>query len=155
MFVFLRCWPGLAAIREQQSVLKPLSIRTSSVRAMVGSPGIRRDNKTDISHTPPTGNKDKKHLRPMELPEKTCLLGNCLGRVAELEAEVEEVTPDAAPALLRNSGNYCLTSPVPVARPVKDVINVKRQNFSVSVQQPVLCPVVSPVPFVLNGRGQS
>ena len=44
-----------------------------------------------------------------------------------------------------------------MAQPVKDVtvVNVKRQNFSVSVQQPVLCPVVSPVPFVLNVRGQS
>ena len=31
----------------------------------------------------------------------------------------------------------------------------KRQNFHVTVQQPVLCPVVSPVPFVLNVRGQS
>ena len=136
--------------------LKPLSAPTSPVRAMVGSPGIRRDNKIDISHTPLTGNKDKKHLRPVELPGKTCLLGNPLGGAAELEAE--EVSPDAAPALLRNKGsindNYCLTSPVPVARPVKGVINVKRQNFSVSIQQPVLCPVVSPVPFVLNVRGQ-
>ena len=44
---------------------------------------------------------------------------------------------------------------MPVARPVKDVVNVKRQNFPVSAQQPVLCPVVSPVPFVLNVRGRS
>ena len=46
-------------------------------------------------------------------------------------------------------------SPVPVARSQSDVLSVKRQDFSVSVQQPVLCPVVSPVPFVLNVRGQS
>ena len=38
---------------------------------------------------------------------------------------------------------------------MENVTNVEGQNFSVSVQQPVLCPVVSPVPFVLNVRGQS
>ena len=42
-----------------------------------------------------------------------------------------------------------------VARPNKIVLNVERQNFSVSVQQAVLCPVASPVPFVLSVRGQS
>ena len=42
-----------------------------------------------------------------------------------------------------------------MARPVKSVTSVRRQNFCVSVQQSVLCPVVSPVPFVLNVRGQS
>ena len=44
---------------------------------------------------------------------------------------------------------------MPVARSVRNVTNVEGQNSSVSVQQPVLCPVVSPVPFVLNVRGQS
>ena len=126
---------------------------------MVGLPGIRRDSRIDISLTSLAGNKDRIHLRPVELPEKKCPLGNPLGGAAEQEAEAEEVSPDAAPALLRNKGsindNCCLTSPVPVARPVKSVTSVKRQNFSVSVQQPVLCPVASPVPFVLNVRGQS
>ena len=42
-----------------------------------------------------------------------------------------------------------------VARPSRSVLNVERQNFSVSVQQAVLCPVASPVPFVLSVRGQS
>ena len=42
-----------------------------------------------------------------------------------------------------------------VARPNKSVLNVERQNFSVSVQQAVLCPIASPVPFVLSVRGQS
>ena len=64
-----------------------------------------------------------------------------------------------APALLRIKGsindNYCLQNPVLVARAVKNVTNVEGQNFSVSVRQPVLCPVVSPVPFVLSVRGQS
>ena len=46
-------------------------------------------------------------------------------------------------------------NPVPVARPVLHVLSVERQDVSVSVQQPVWCPVVSPVPFVLNVRGQS
>ena len=44
---------------------------------------------------------------------------------------------------------------MPVARSVRSVTNVEGQNFSVSVQQPVLYPVASPVPFVLNVRGQS
>ena len=63
------------------------------------------------------------------------------------------------PALLGIKGsindNYCVLSPVAVARPSKSVLNVERQNFSVSVQQAVLCPVASPVPFVLSVRGQS
>ena len=42
-----------------------------------------------------------------------------------------------------------------MARPVNCVSNVPGQNVHVSVQKPVLCPVVSPVPFVLNVRGQS
>ena len=44
---------------------------------------------------------------------------------------------------------------MPVARSKINVINVIEQNFSVSVQQPVFCPVASPVPFVVNVRGQS
>ena len=42
-----------------------------------------------------------------------------------------------------------------MARPVDCVLSVQRQKFHVAVQQPVLCPVVSPVPFVLNMREQS
>ena len=44
---------------------------------------------------------------------------------------------------------------MPLARPVDHVFSVQRQSFHVFAQQPVLCPVVSPVPFVLNVRGQS
>ena len=44
---------------------------------------------------------------------------------------------------------------MPVARSKINVINVIEQNFSVSVQQLVFCPVASPVPFVVNVRGQS
>ena len=35
-----------------------------------------------------------------------------------------------------------------MARPVNYVSSAQRQKFHVPVQQPVLCPVVSPVPFV-------
>ena len=135
--------------------LIPLSVLTSPVRAVVGSPEIKRGNKIDINLTPLAGNQVKIHLRPVILLVKTYRLGNPLGGAAEQEAGV---SPDAAPALLRNKGsindNYCSQSLVPVARPSKCVTSVERQNFSVSVQQPVLCPVVSPVPFVLNVRGQ-
>ena len=79
--------------------------------------------------------------------------------MVEQEAEAGEVSPDAVPALLGIRGsindNYCVLSPVAVARPNKSVLNVERENFSVSVQQAVLCPVVSHVPFVLSVRGQS
>ena len=69
------------------------------------------------------------------------------------------VNQDAAPARPKNilsiNDNFCLLSPEPMARPVNFVSDVQRQNFHVSVQKPVLCPVVSPVPFVVNVRGQS
>ena len=42
-----------------------------------------------------------------------------------------------------------------MAQPVDCVLSVQRQKFHVPAQQPVLCPVVSPVPFVLKVRGQS
>ena len=41
-------------------------------------------------------------------------------------------------------------NPVPVARPVDYVLYVQRQDFSVTVQPPVLYLVVSPVRSVLN-----
>ena len=136
-----------------------LSVLTSPVRAVVGSPEIKSDNKPDISLTLLTGNQVRIPLIPEIPPVKTCRLGSPLGVVVEQEAEAEEVSPDAAPALLRIKGsindNYCILSPVAVARPSKSVLNVERQNFSVSVQQAVLCPVASPVPFVLSVRGQS
>ena len=40
-----------------------------------------------------------------------------------------------------------------MARPVHCVLRVLGQNFHVR-QEPVLCPVASPVPSVLNVRGQ-
>ena len=98
----------------------------------------------------------RKLLRSVDLPAKTCQLGSPFGGAVELEAE--EVSPDAAPALLRKqhstNDNYCIVNPVPVAWPVDYVLNVQRQDFSVTVQPPVLCPVVSPVRSVLNVRGQ-
>ena len=51
--------------------------------------------------------------------------------------------------------NYCILNPVPVTRSANCVLNVPRQDFSVTVQPPVLCPVVSPVHSVLNVRRQS
>ena len=109
--------------------------------------------------TPLTGSKDRNLLRPVLPQEKTCPHGSPLGDVVGLEAEEGEVSPVAAPALLGIKGsindNYCVPNPVPVARSKINVINVIEQNFSVSVQQPVFCPVASPVPFVVNVRGQS
>ena len=87
---------------------------------------------------------------------KTCQLGCPLGGAVELEVEAEEVSPDAAPTLLRkqhsSNDNYCIVNPVPVAWSVDSVLKVQRQDFSVTVQPPVLCPVVSPVRSVLNVR---
>ena len=86
-------------------------------------------------------------------------LGNPLATEVELGVAAEVVNQDAAPARPKNmlsiNDNYCLLNPEQMAQPVKCVSNVQRQNFHVSVQQPVLCPVVSPVPFVLNVGGQS
>ena len=68
------------------------------------------------------------------------------------------VNQGAAPARprikLNINDNYCFISPVQIARPVDCVLNVQRQKVHVSAQ-PVLCPVASPVPFVVNVRGQS
>ena len=148
-------WSGKQKMKLLSSRL--LSVLTSPVRAVVGSLEIKSDNKLDISLTLLAGNQVRIQLIPEIPPVKTCWLGSPLGVVAEQEAE--EVSPDAAPALLRIKGsindNYCFLSPVAVARPSKSVSNVERQNFSVSVQQPVLGPVASPVPFVLSVRGQS
>ena len=112
--------------------LKVKSITNSPVRAVVGSPVIRKESRTGINHNLPTGNMGRKLLRPVDLPAKTCQLGSPLGGVVELEAE--EVSPDAAPALLRKqhstNDNYCIVNPVPVARPVDYVLNVQRQDFS-------------------------
>ena len=139
--------------------LKLLSVLTSPVRAVVGSPEIKNDNKPDINLTLLAGNQVKIPLIPETPPVKTYRLGNHLEDVVEQEAEAGEVNPDAVPALLGIQGsindNYCVLSPVAVARPNRSVLNVERQNFSVSVQQAVLCPVASPVPFVLSVRGQS
>ena len=67
------------------------------------------------------------------------------------------VSQDAAPVRSRIAihinDNYCLLCPEPMARPVDCVLRVLRQNFHV-LQEPVLCPVASPVPSVLNVRGQ-
>ena len=44
---------------------------------------------------------------------------------------------------------------VPVAWSADCVLNVPRQDFSVTVQPPVLCPVVSPLHSILNVQMQS
>ena len=50
--------------------------------------------------------------------------------------------------------NYCIVNPEPLARSVDCVLNVQRQDFSVTVQSPVLCPVVSPVHIVQERQSQ-
>ena len=64
-----------------------------------------------------------------------------------------------APALLRKqhrtNDNYCVVNLVPVAQSVDCVLNVQRQDFFVTVQHPILWPVVSPVLFVFSVRRPS
>ena len=66
--------------------------------------------------------------------------------------------PRCGTALLRKhhsiNDNYCIVNPVSLARSVDYVQSVPNQDFSVTVQPPVSCPVVSPVPLVLNVRRQ-
>ena len=142
--------------------LKAPSVLPSPARAMGGSLVVLRNNNINrdiFSHTPLTGN----NLRTLPVPgdnlARICPLGNPLATEVELEVAAGVVNQDAAPTRPKNmlsiNDNYCLLSPEPMARPVKCVPNVQIQNFHVSVQKPVLCPVVSPVPFVLNVRGQS
>ena len=123
--------------------LKLLSVLTSPVRAVVGSPEIKSDNKPDINLTLLAGNQVKILLIPETPPVKTCRLGNHLEDVVEQEAEAGEVNPDVVPALLGIRGsindNYCVPSPVAVARPNKSVLNVERQNFSVSTSCVMSC----------------
>ena len=86
--------------------LKLKSVTTSPVRAVVGSPVIRKDSRTGINLTLSTGNIGRKLL---------CQLGSPLGGAVELE--VEEVSRHAAPALLRKqhstNDNYCILNPGP------------------------------------------
>ena len=49
--------------------------------------------------------------------------------------------------------NYCIVNPVPVARSVEGVLNVQRQDFSVTVQPQVLFSVISPVHFFKIWKG--
>ena len=121
---------------------------------------LRSNNNRDVSnHTLPTGNKHRTLPGPEDNLAKICRHGNPVAAEGDLEVAAGVVNQDAAPARPKNilaiNDNYCLLSPEPMARPVNCVSNVQRQNFHVSVQKPVLCPVVSPVPFVLKVRGQS
>ena len=79
----------------------------------------------------------------MELSVRTCPPGNPLEGAAEQEVEAEEVSPDAAPALPRNKGsindNYCVMCPVPMARPVLDVLSVERRFCICSTTCVVSC----------------
>ena len=71
-----------AVIRKAEDEIaqfETLSVPTSSVRAVVGSPAIRRGSRIDINLTPLLGNKVRIQLRPVELLEKKCPLGNPLG----------------------------------------------------------------------------
>ena len=117
------------------------------------------NNKVISNHTLLTGNKHRILPGQGYSLARICLLGSLLATEVEQGVEAGVVNQDAAPARPKNmlsiNDNYCLLSPELMAWPVKCVSNVQRQIFHVSVQKPVLCPVVSPVPFVLNVRGQS
>ena len=136
------------------------SIPLSPVRAMGGLPVASRNssNKVVSNHIQLIGNKHRTLLDPEDRPARICRHGNPLAIEGDLEVAAGVVNPDAAPArpktTININDNYYLLSPEPKARPANYVSDVQRQNFHVLVQQPVLCPVVSPVPFVLNVRGQ-
>ena len=117
---------------------------------------IKSNNNKPISnYTLLIGNN---HRTPPALLARIRLHGSLLVVGADPEDEVGEVSSDAAPTLLRKqhsiNDNYCKVKPVPVARSVVGVPNVQRQNFSVTVHPHVLCPVVSPVPFVQERQSQ-
>ena len=127
---------------------KTPSVLSSPVRAMGGSLVVLRSNNN--SPTLLTGNNLRTLHDLVGKLARICPHGCLLAIGVDLEVEAGEVNQDAAPARLRINhsinDNYCLASPVPV----DGVPGVQRQNFSVSVQQPVLCPVVTPVPFCLK-----
>ena len=142
--------------------MKTPNILPSPVRAMGGSPVVSKKNSNNKSISNSTllnGNSHRILPGPGGKLARICLPGSHLAVGVDLEVEAGAVNQDAVLALPRSNlninDNYCLTSPVLVARTVDGVLSVQRQKFHVSVQQPVLCPVVSPVPFVLNVRGQS
>ena len=116
-------------------------------------------NKVVSNHTLLTGSKHRILPGPGYNLARICLRGSPLAAEVEQGVAAGMVNQDAAPArpriIINTNDNYCLLSPEPMAWPVSFVSDVQRQNFHVSVQQPVLCPVVSPVLFVLNVRGQS
>ena len=121
---------------------------------------LRSNKNRDVSnHTQPTGNSHRILPRLEDNLARICWHGNPLAAEGDLEVVAGVVNQDAAPARPKNilsiNDKYCLLSPELMAQPVNCVSNVQRENFHVSVQKPVLCPVVSPVPFVLNVRGQS
>ena len=142
-------------------ILKASSILPNPARVPGGSLVVLRNNiSRDIfSHTPLTGSNLRTLPVPVDKLARICPLGNPLATEVELGVAAGVVNQDAAPARPKNmlsiNDNYWSLNPEPMARPVKCVSNIQRQNFHVSVQKPVLCPVVSPVPFVLNVSGQS
>ena len=137
--------------------LKAPSVLPSPVWAMGGLRVALRSssNKVVSSHILLTGSKHRILPSPGDNLARICLRGNPLAAEVELGVAAGVVNQDEAPArpkiIINTNDNYCLLSP----EPVSFVSNVQRQNFHVPVQQPVFCPVVSPVPFVLNVRGQS
>ena len=142
---------------------KTPSILSRPVRAMGGFAGgfkkQQQQQQNRFQPYPANWKQSQESSRPGGQAGKNMPHGSRLATGVDLEVEAGAVNQDAAPTLSRNNhsinDNYCLRSPVPVARPMDGALNVLRQNFSVSVQQPVLCPVVTSVHFVLNVRGQS
>ena len=127
-----------------------------------GSPVVSKSSNNNINrdvsnHIRLTGNKHSTQPGQAGSLARISQHGNHLAVEEDLEVVAGVVSQDAAPARPKNilsiNDNYCL--PELIAQPVNCVSNVQGQNFLVSVQKPVLCPVVSPVPFVLNVRGQS
>ena len=157
--------PSLETLKMKLPSSKTPSVLPSPDRAVGGSPVVSiNSNKNNINkdvsnHTRLTANNHRTQPGQAGSLARICQHGNHLAVEEDLEVVAGVVSQDAAPArpknILRINDNYCLPSPEPMARPVNCVSSVQRQNFHVSVQKPVLCPVVSPVPFVLNVRGQS
>ena len=144
--------------------VKTPNVLPSPVRAVGGSPVVSKSNSNNHNKTVsnPTLLAENSHRilpDPGGKLARICPPGNHLAIGVVLGVEAGVVNQDAAPALPRTNlninDNYCFQSPVHMARPVDGVLSVQRQKVHVPVQQPVLCPVVRPVPFVLNVRGQS
>ena len=145
--------------------MKTPNVLPSPVRAMGGSPVISKNNSNNTTTSNPKNHKNWKQSQDSSQPggqtDKDMPAWKSFGSRGRSRGRGRGGQPGhgTRPAKEQSqytvNDNYCLTSPVLVARPVDGVLSVQRQKFHVSVQQSVLCTVVSPVPFVLNVRGQS